>query len=137
MPDQGERRCTCPTDVRPHHQVGTWDCPIHHDPAFLARLAEVIVPRNAHESYEMRSTPEEYRGVMREANQRLHADLLGEVLFQQALQHPLPWRVESDWTEEVRASDGYCIAKCRTQAEAQAIIAVATAKAALDEKEVR
>lgn len=82
------------------------------------------------ESYEMRSTPEEYRAVMREANQRLHAELLGEVLFQQALRHPLPWRVESDWTEEVITSDGYCIAKCRTRAEAQAIIVVATERAA-------
>lgn len=81
------------------------------------------------ESYETRSTPEEYRAAMREANQRLHAELLGEVLFQQALRHPLPWRVESDWTEEVITSDGYCIAKCRTQAEAQAIIAVATERA--------
>jgi hypothetical protein len=74
---------------------------------------------------EMRSTPEEYRAVMREANRRLHAELLGDVLFQQTLQHPLPWRVESDWTEEVITSDGYCIAKCRTRAEAEAIIRVA------------
>jgi hypothetical protein len=78
----------------------------------------------------MRSTPEEYRAVMREANQRLHAELLGAVLFQQELRHPLPWRVISDWTEEVIASDGYCIAKCRTRAEAQAIIVVATERAA-------
>lgn len=79
--------------------------------------------------YEVRSSPEEYRAVMREANQRLHAELLREVLFQQTLQHPLPWHVESDWTEEVITSDGYCIAKCRTRAEAEAIIRVAIKRA--------
>lgn len=54
-------------------------------------------------------------------------DLFGSVLFQQALQHPLPWRIESDWTEEVIASDGYCIAKCETPEEAEAIIRAAVA----------
>lgn len=53
--------------------------------------------------------------------------LLNVVLFQQALQHPLPWSIESDWTEEVRASDGYCIAKCRTTEDAEALIALAVA----------
>lgn len=64
------------------------------------------------------------------------SDLLESVLFQQALQHPLPWRIESDWTEEVITSDGYCIAKCRTVKEAVSIIAVAmvaTKRAVSDE----
>jgi hypothetical protein len=52
---------------------------------------------------------------------------LEHVLCSQVIQHPLPWRVESDWGEEVRASDGYCIAKCASDAES--IIARAEALA--------
>lgn len=52
---------------------------------------------------------------------------LRAVLEQQVLQHPPPWHIESDWTEEVRASDGYCIAKCQTVEEATAIITLADA----------
>lgn len=65
------------------------------------------------------------------------ADLLESVLFQQALRHPLPWHINSDWTEEVITSDGYCIAKCQTVEEAVSIIAVAivAAKKASGEQE--
>jgi stress response protein YsnF len=36
--------------------------------------------------------------------------------------HPLPWRVEQDWTHEVIAADGYTVAKCMTASEAQLIV---------------
>jgi hypothetical protein len=54
-------------------------------------------------------------------------DPLHAVVSTQLIGHPLPWRIESDWTEEVIASDGYCIAKCATTEEAEAIVAVAVA----------
>lgn len=50
--------------------------------------------------------------------------MLRVLVFQQLLEHPLPWRVESDWTEEVTASDGYIVAKTDHQT-AKAIIALA------------
>jgi len=39
--------------------------------------------------------------------------------------HPLPWRIEDDWTREVTAADGAIVAKCMTFARAEAIIAAA------------
>jgi hypothetical protein len=54
-------------------------------------------------------------------------DPLHAIVSTQVIRHPLPWRVESDWTEEVIASDGYCIAKCVTTEEAEAIVAAAGA----------
>lgn len=39
--------------------------------------------------------------------------------------HSLPWRVEQDWTWEVLAADGACIAKCKTAGAAQCIVAEA------------
>ena len=42
------------------------------------------------------------------------------------LAHPLPWRVESDWTEEVRDSVGNVVAKCRDSGLANQIIQFAT-----------
>jgi hypothetical protein len=41
-------------------------------------------------------------------------------------EHPLPWRLEIDWTVEVHAADGAIVAKCQTGAEAQALIDAAT-----------
>lgn len=55
----------------------------------------------------------------------LHGQLQA-VLGWQVIRHPLPWRVESDWTEEVVASDGYCIAKCDFPEQAEAIVALAS-----------
>ena len=43
------------------------------------------------------------------------------------LHHPLPWRVEQDWTHEVTAADGTIIAKCMTYDRAAAIVAMAQA----------
>jgi hypothetical protein len=51
--------------------------------------------------------------------------LLTEVLYQLLDDHPLPWRVEPDWTQEVRAADGAIVAKFRTREEADALIAIA------------
>jgi hypothetical protein len=59
--------------------------------------------------------------------------MLRDVVFQQMLDHPLPWRIESDWTEEVTASDGHIVAKS-DHSTAQAIIALAEQiRAELDE----
>ena len=51
--------------------------------------------------------------------------MLRELLFQALLNHPLPWRIEQDWTYEVTASDDYIIAKCRTRQEAEEFISFA------------
>jgi hypothetical protein len=42
------------------------------------------------------------------------------------LEHPLPWRVESDWTEVVRDNLGNIVAKCRDSGLANKIIQFAT-----------
>lgn len=49
-------------------------------------------------------------------------EILLPVLDHLLLTHPLPWRMEQDWTLEVVASDRAIIAKCRSSEEAQAII---------------
>ena len=41
------------------------------------------------------------------------------------VKHPAPWRVESDWTEEVIDADGRCVAKCRTRENAERLVALA------------
>lgn len=41
--------------------------------------------------------------------------------FQCWLAHPLPWRIEQDWTTEVVASDGHIVAKCSAE-DAQKVI---------------
>lgn len=41
------------------------------------------------------------------------------------IHHPLPWRVEHDWTHEVTAADGAIICKCMTHGRAMAVIALA------------
>lgn len=52
-------------------------------------------------------------------------DIAEAVVFQQMLRHPLPWRVEHDWTYEVTAQSGHIIAKCMTEEAAERIIAFA------------
>lgn len=44
------------------------------------------------------------------------------LLFNQLLINPLPWRIDGDWTHEVKASNGILIAKCQTLNEAEEII---------------
>jgi hypothetical protein len=39
--------------------------------------------------------------------------------------HPLPWVIERDWTWEVIAQDGTCVAKKRTHEDAAAFVAIA------------
>lgn len=46
------------------------------------------------------------------------------MVFHQLLYHPWPWRIESDWTWEVTASDGFVVAKT-DRTTAQDIIALA------------
>jgi hypothetical protein len=48
---------------------------------------------------------------------------LDTVLHTLLLRHPWPWIVQSDWTEEVIASDGLCVAKCMTREQADRIVA--------------
>ena len=48
-----------------------------------------------------------------------------EMVFHQTLDHPLPWRIDQDWTHEVKASDGHVVAKCHTREQAEQIIALA------------
>lgn len=38
------------------------------------------------------------------------------------INHPLPWRIEIDWTVEVHALDGHIVAKCSTYKEAESVI---------------
>lgn len=52
------------------------------------------------------------------------------VLLHALLSHPLPWRVDQDWTWEVLAADGATIAKCRTPEQAQAVVSLAERMAA-------
>ncbi len=47
------------------------------------------------------------------------------LLFHQILTNPLPWKVVMDWTNEVTASNGVIIAKCRMPDEAEEIIKAA------------
>lgn len=54
-----------------------------------------------------------------------HEMMLRRLLFQALLDHPLPWRIEEDWTKEVTASDGFIIVKCRTREEAGEFISFA------------
>lgn len=48
-----------------------------------------------------------------------------DMVFHHLLNHPLPWRVERDWTHEVTAADGTVIVKCMTGEQAAAVIAMA------------
>jgi hypothetical protein len=50
-----------------------------------------------------------------------------ELLFRQMMKHPLPWKVEQDWTWEVIAADGACIAKFQTWSDAQVMVSAAEA----------
>lgn len=61
-----------------------------------------------------------------------------QILVSHALRdHPLPWRVERDWSHEVTAHDGVIIAKCSSEEEAQAIIAFAEEWQKFSDKVVR
>lgn len=60
---------------------------------------------------------------MPSAQERL--DLLTRLLAQQLLDHPLPWRVERDWTHEVIAADKTVIAKFPNTEEAAKFIELA------------
>lgn len=38
-------------------------------------------------------------------------EMARELVLNHLMSHPLPWHIESSWTKEVTASDGYLIAK--------------------------
>lgn len=63
----------------------------------------------------------------RDLGRRVHEDWLDspERIAQLVKQHPLPWTIDQDWTWEVIASDGCCVAKKMTHGEAAAFIAKA------------
>ena len=67
---------------------------------------------------------------------RRERDALRCMLTHAVITHPLPWRIEQDWTWEVIAANGATVAKCQTPAEAQAIVSLAeTFRASLAAKE--
>ena len=45
-----------------------------------------------------------------------------DLAFQVYLDHPLPWRIEQDWTMEVIAADGHIVAKCSSREKAQRVV---------------
>lgn len=51
--------------------------------------------------------------------------LLRLLMIHQIVTHPLPWRIERDWTYEVTAHDGAIIAKCQNCEEAAIIVDLA------------
>jgi len=50
-----------------------------------------------------------------------------ELLWRQIKKHPLPWKVDQDWTWEVIAANGTCLAKFRYQHQAEEMVAAAEA----------
>lgn len=58
------------------------------------------------------------------------ADIARHLVHRDMLNHPLPWRIEHDWTYEVTSVDGHIIAKGMTEEEAQQMIAFAESIAA-------
>ena len=48
--------------------------------------------------------------------------LLEAVLRNQLREHPLPWKVERDWSYEVVATDKTIIAKCMSYDEAERVV---------------
>lgn len=62
--------------------------------------------------------------------QKLIESLFLPILDQLIREHPLPWKVDMDWTWEVVASDGVIISKNMRQDEAKALIAYAERRVA-------
>lgn len=52
-------------------------------------------------------------------------DTARDVVAHALVLHPLPWRVEHDWTYEVTAADGTIITKCQSPERAQAVVTMA------------
>lgn len=59
------------------------------------------------------------------ARETVHDRIAYDMVSHNLIQHPLPWRVERDWTHEVTAADGTIITKCMTADHAAAVIAMA------------
>lgn len=56
------------------------------------------------------------------------------VLDHLLLEHPLPWRIDRDWTYEVLASDNTVIAKCKEYSEAEFLLQYAVKRRAYTEE---
>ena len=78
----------------------------------------------------MENTEKRYTAIVDDAS----PDIAGALVDQLIIDHPPPWRIERDWTHEVTASDGYIVAKCRTQDLAELIILYASKRAGEFEK---
>jgi hypothetical protein len=50
-------------------------------------------------------------------------DATEDIAFEAYLQHPLPWRIERDWTWEVLDAEGKRVASCQTPERAEAVVA--------------
>lgn len=50
-----------------------------------------------------------------------------ELLFRQLMKHPLPWKIDQDWTWEVIAADGACLAKFIYPHQAEEMVSAAEA----------
>src|SRR5260221_707216 len=50
-----------------------------------------------------------------------------ELLFRQLMKHPLPWKIDQDWTYEVIDAKNNCIAKFQSCHQAEEMIAAAEA----------
>lgn len=50
------------------------------------------------------------------------ADIGEQLISDLVFSKPLPWKIESDWTEEVRDANGNIVTKCRNRELAEKII---------------
>jgi len=88
----------------------------------LRGLAEKVLA-TSHEG-EARTAAHELALAVLDA-EAVRSDIAHDVVLHNLIHHPLPWRVERDWTYEVTAADGTIITKCMSHERAMAIIALA------------
>ena len=60
--------------------------------------------------------------------------LLDLFIHHNLILHPLPWRIEMDWTFEVYGSDNALIVKCMNPAQANAVVKLANKEGREQEK---
>lgn len=116
--------CTCPCDHNGERTRDRATCPLH---GATSRHAETLCAGNCGEIVAEEGARCDACEVK---HLRAERDALHAVLDHALLAHPLPWRVEQDWTWEVIAADGATIAKCMTPSQAQAVVALAEQAAA-------
>jgi len=59
--------------------------------------------------------------IIKDGQNTMNKSPTEHIAFQCWLAHPLPWRLEQDWTTEVVALDGHIVAKCSAE-DAQKVI---------------